>query len=137
MKKILKTFESKNYFQKQLEKSIIRKKCKKKDFQVICNTSYEKASVKYWLLENKENKNYAIWKSKGKEKDEKLVLLEYERKKLLQKQDFFKNEKKALNFLKNNTSNKNLSQDLLAIKYYNIRKEKERKKAFILLSSKI
>lgn len=135
MKKILKTFESKNYFQKQLEKSIIRKKCKKKDFQVICNTSYEKASIKYWLLENKIQKQDAIWKSKNK--NEKLVLLEYERKKLLQKQDFFKNEKKALNFLKNNTSNKNLSQDLLAIKYYNIRKEKERKKAFILLSSKI
>lgn len=137
MKKILKNFESKNYFQKQLEKSVIRKKCKKKDFKIICNTSYEKASVKYWLLENKENKNYVIWKSKGKEKNEKLVLLEYERKKILQKKDFFKNEKKALNFLKNNTSNKNLSQDLKAIKFYNIRKEKERKKAFLLLSSKI
>lgn len=137
MKKMLKTFESRNYFQKQLEKSVIRKKCKKKDFQVICNTSYEKANIKYWLLENKENKNYVIRKSKGKEKDLKLTLLEYERKKTLQKQDFFKNEKKAINFLKNNTSNKNLSQDLLAIKYYNIRKEKERKNAFLLLSSKI
>ena len=137
MRKILKTFESKNYFQKQLEKSVIRKKCKKKDFQVICNTSYEKANIKYWLLENKENKNYTIWKSKGKEKNEKLVLLEYERKKLLQKQDFIKNEKKALNFLVNNTKSSNLEKGLKAIKFYNIRKEKAKKKAFQLLSSKI
>lgn len=115
MKKILQGLESKNYFQKGLD--------------------YEKAYIKKGLKENKIQKQDAIRKSKNK--NEKLVLLEYERKKLLQKQDFFKNEKKALNFLKNNTSNKNLSQDLLAIKYYNIRKEKERKKAFILLSSKI
>lgn len=115
MKKILQGLESKNYFQKGL--------------------AYEKAIIKKGLKENKIQKQDAIWKSKNK--NEKLVLLEYERKKILQKKDFFKNEKKALNFLKNNTSNKNLSQDLLAIKFYNIRKEKERKKAFLLLSSLI
>ena len=115
MKKILIGLESKNYFQKGLD--------------------YEKATIKKGLKANRIQKQDTIRKSKNK--NEKLVLLEYERKKLLQKKDFFKNEKKAINFLKNNTSNKNLSQDLLAIKFYNIRKEKEREKAFLLLSSKI
>lgn len=115
MKKLLQGLESKNYFQKSLD--------------------YEKAFIRKGLKTNKILKNDTIWKSKNK--NERLLFLEYERKKILQKKDFFKNNRKAINFLVNNTSNKNLSESLKAIKYYNIRKEKEKEKAFQLLSSKI
>lgn len=116
MKKLLQGLESKNYFQK--------------------TAWIEKAFIRKGLSKNKIQKNDAIrWKKALR--GEKLLFLEYERKKFLQKQDFFKNKNKALNFLVNNTSNKNLSESLLAIKYYNIRKEKAKKQAFQLLSSKI
>ena len=115
MKKLLQGLESKNYFQK--------------------TAWIEKAFIKKGLKENKILKNDTIRRSKNK--NEKLLYLEYERKKILQKKDFFKNEKKAINFLVNNTKNSNLENGLKAIKFYNIRKEKEKKKAFLLLSSKL
>ena len=116
MKKLLQGLESKNYFQK--------------------TAWIEKAFIKKGLSKNKIQKNDAIrWKKAIR--SEKLLLLEYERKKILQKKDFFKNDRKALNFLVNNTKNSNLENGLKAIKFYNIRKEKEKKKAFLLLSSKL
>ena len=116
MKKLLQGLESKNYFQK--------------------TALYENAFIKKGLEKNKIQKNDAIrWKKAVR--GEKLLLLEYERKKILQKKDFFKNKNKALNFLVNNTKNSNLENGLKAIKFYNIRKQKEKEKAFLLLSSKL
>lgn len=116
MKKILQGLESKNYFQKGL--------------------AYEKAIIRKGLKSNRIQKQDAR-RTRKEKRNERLLFLEYERKKILQKQDFFKNERKAINFLVNNTKNSNLSQDLQAIKYYNIRKEKAKKQAFKLLSSLI
>lgn len=120
MKKILIGLESKNYFQKGLD--------------------YEKAYIKKGLKNNSILKNDTIWKSKGKGKDLKLTLLEFERKKTLQKKDFFKNTKSQYNFIKNNIGkdykkeNESLKK-LESIVFYNERKRKEREKAIKTLEN--
>ena len=120
MKKILQGLESKNYFQKALD--------------------YEKAIVKKGLKMNSILKNDTIRKSKGKEKDLKLTLLEFERKKTLQKKDFFKNSKSQYNFIKNNIGkdykkeNESLKK-LESIVFYNERKRKAREKAIKTLEN--